>query len=229
MVKLIFVACCFLTLSVFASQEFSVSDGDTIEVKISEKDATRFLVEKGRISRLWGVNTDSGFIIKEDKDQGEIFIAAKNGSPKTTSFFIRDEFGNTYTVIASKFDIPSQTVVLSPTKRATLKFQEMPFVKRIKSLVKVMGSDNTTDQDIAIKKINKEVSLWKETEITLIGVYTQNDLEGDKYILKNTTKNQMVLSENEFLNFGNNVIAVAITKPTLVQDEASFVFVIRKK
>ena len=112
-------------------------------VKISSRELTRITVEgAGRLAKVWG---SAGVLeIQPDKDKGEIFIRPSATAPNSLSFFVRDDQGATYTVVASQHDIPSETILLKPAaprKRVGRgdRYRTTPFVERVKRLMKGMA------------------------------------------------------------------------------------------
>lgn len=211
----------------FGTQSFKVEDGTTIKVKISPQYLTRIMIKKGRISNVWGM--DSSITIKPDKKNGEIFIKPKGPSRKPFSFFVKDNLNNTYTLQASIEDHADQTIELAPKYNTSLpedsKFKSIPFVKRVKDIVRLMATNSTSD-NCSIENVDKEVDLWEEVSFTHKKRYLSGKLTGNIFSLKNTDEKDLTLSENEFLNLKNNVKAVAIEKHTLKKGEHTNVYIV---
>jgi conjugal transfer pilus assembly protein TraK len=213
-----------------AKQEFKVKDGDTIAVKISSYELTRIAIHgKGRLEKVWGAV--GGLEIKPDKENGEIFVQPKEGSPASISFFVRDDLGATYTLIAQQQDIPSETILLKQvsTQKSKLKNGEhkiTPFVESIKHLIKGMALESGLDDSYIINDLDVEVPLWKETKITLNQSYSSDALLGEIYTVENISDADMILHEREFLNFRSNVQAVALENQALKKGGSTLLYIV---
>lgn len=214
-----------------AAQEFRVKDGDTITVKISSRELTRITVDgEGRLDKVWG---SAGILeIQPDKERGEIFVRPSPAAPTALSFFVRDDLGATYTLVAQQHDIPSETIILKPAApRKTVgrgsEYRSTPFVERVKRLMKGMALGDTID-GYSFDDAEKKVPLWAETNIVLRRVYTGYDLLGEIYTIQNTSDKEMVFHEREFLDFGDYVQAVALERLELAKGETTFLYVVRK-
>lgn len=214
------------------AQRYAVRDGDTIQVKISANELTRFVIEGGgRLSKIWGV--EGAFEVKPDKENGEVSIVPVPGGPSAVSFFLRDDLGNVYTVVAQQYDIPSQTIVLKPRLSAKSIAAQggdglatEPYLKNIKELMRALAL-NTALQGYDHEDVNQDIRLWKEARITYTHRLIGLKYIGDAYLLTNVSKEEMRLDESEFLSLGERVKAVAIDRKTLLPNETTTVYVIR--
>ena len=214
-----------------AAQVFRVKDGDTVAVKISSRELTRITVEgAGRLDKVWG---SAGVLeIQPDKEKGEIFIRPAPTAPNALSFFVRDDQGATYTVVASQYDIPSETILLKPAaprKRLgrSYQYRSTPFVEQVKHLMKGMALGESID-GYRFEDAEKKVPLWAETDIVLRRVYTGDDLLGEIYTVANVSQEAMSFHEREFLEFGDRVQAVALERLSLPEGQSTFLYVVRK-
>lgn len=217
-------------------QKFVVTDGDVIKVKFSAREITRIAVKGGRIEKLWG--SAGIFETQTDKKEGDLFLRATAAAANAVSFFVRDSFGSTYTIIAEQEDIPSQTIILAPTNRSSKvereRFKNRPLIISIKELVKIMvqdGKKSGGDQNrYEVSEVNnEEIKLWKEAKLVHLKTYRMEKLLGEVFELKNTSKEEMQLTESEFLNFRPNILAVAIEMLGLKQNEVTKIYIIRNR
>lgn len=215
----------------FAAQEFRVKDGDTIRVKISSKELTRITIfGEGRLDKAWGVK---GMLnVQTDKKKGEAYIRPTNVAPNILSFFVRDDLGATYTIIAQQYDIPSETIILKPSAlRKSVgrgsEYRATPFVDRVKRLMKGMALGESVD-GYSFDDFNKDVPLWSETNIVLRRTYSGHELLGEVYTIQNVSDKSVVFHEREFMDFGGNVQAVALEQLELTKGETTFLYVVRK-
>lgn len=211
----------------FGTQNFKVEDGSTIKVDISPQYLTRIMIKNGRISNVWGM--DNSVTIKPDRKNGEIFIKPKSLIRKPFSFFVKDSLNNTYTLQASVSDHADQTIELVPKYNTSIsedsKFKSVPFVKRVKDIIRLMATNSTSD-NCSVENIDKEVDLWEEVSFTHKKRYLSGKLTGNIFLLKNSTEKDLTLNENEFLNLKSNVKAVAIENHTLKKGEQTNVYIV---
>ena len=222
-------ALCVFSLSshfAIASQTIDVVNNGTYKVKVSLTELTRITVENGRVRKAWAMNT--AWETKADKDTGELYIRPREGSTKPFSFFVQDSAGGTYTLIATPYDIPSETVILksADVKKADIGDKsDQPYVEQIKSLVRDMSLGDK--ESSLVEYIGQIVNLWQETELWLVRRYTSTNFVGEEYAITNRTKKNLTFSEQEFGNFGDKVRGVALEKFTLTPNESMRVFVVR--
>lgn len=208
-----------------------VEDGDTFRIKLSTRDLNRISVKGGRISKIWARD---GFLVIQ-KAQGEALILPASTSPAVFSFFVRDEYGSTYTLVAERFDIPAQSIVLDPAKKFPDKQVSGVFDKansdpiRIKSnkLIKAMALDNDL-KGYSKALYNAVVPLWKETRITLVRAYEGRDFRGDVYLIENISDDSLTFNETEFQDFGDHVFGVALGKLDVAPKETTTLFIVRR-
>lgn len=210
-----------------AAQHLQVDDGRSYSIKVSANELTRISVERGRLEKAWALNTN--WDVKPDKDAGEIYIRPKDGQKKAFSFFVRDNYGNTYTLVAMPYDIPSETIVLEPTRRVSKvkssELQNQSYVQQIKGLIKDMA--NGVEDNYLVTVRGDAIPLWKETKITLSRQYEVNDLIGEIYRIENASGKPLVLDEQEFVGFGDRVKAVSLEANVLQANEATRLYVVR--
>ena len=109
-----------LATEVPAVQLIEVVSGQTATVKVSAKELTRIAMADGaRIERVWGM--DEHMQVQPDADAGQVFLRPALGSAKAFSFFVRDDAGETYTLLALPVDMPSDTVLLRSGSRTATK------------------------------------------------------------------------------------------------------------
>lgn len=227
---IVFVLMVFWSSYSFSSQKFSVADGDVIKVKLSSRDLTRITVEGGKIEKLWG---PSGILeTQSDKKEGEIFLKPGLNAGNALSFFVRDNFGSTYTIIGEQFDIPSQTIALSPLRKLSKtskdKLKSHSIVKEIKSIIKAM-SQGDIEGNYESVIVNKEISLWKEVKVNHIKDLLGEKIIGEVYQLQNISLVEMKFTEEEFLNFRPDILAVSIDRLMVPKNELTQFYIIRRR
>lgn len=215
------------SFSAMAVQRINVKDGDSIKVKISSSDVTRItIVGSGRIDKVWGV---SGLIdVKPDKEKGEIYIRPL--VPDHISFFVQDDLGSVYTLVAEQYEIPAETIYLKPQKKIRVsnirssRESSLPYVAKVKNMLKAMALGIDKYDPI---ELDEKVPLWKESKIRLIREYSSPELIGNTYTLVNRSKEDMILDEREFFNFGDNVRAVSLSHLVVKPKHQVLLYVVR--
>jgi len=208
-----------------------VNDGDVVQVTISRRELTRIAVEgNGRLERIWGAA--GNLEIEPDEDRGEIFIRPITREPYPFSFFVRDDNGATYTILATPRDVPSQTVILSPVNTreqriARQQWQNKPYVDQIKGLVRAMALDEPLS-GFRVQDSDSIAPLWRETVIRRNKVYTGYYLVGERYTVRNTSNEELIFNEREFVNVGEGVVSVAIEHLELPPGRTTTLYIVRE-
>ena len=213
-----------------AIQSFTVRDGQTITAVISSRELTRVSVAGAeRLEKVWA--PAGNLQVQPDAAQGDIFIRPAPGAPASMSFFVRDTAGGTYTIIAQQRDVPSETILLTPQRRAprprTKHPRQHPFtsVDEIKRLMLAMALNQETT-GFTTERHETPVPLWKETRIRLTNTYTGFHFTGRVYQIRNVSAQPLTLHEQEFIRLVPNVRAVALRGFTLPSGEATFLYVV---
>lgn len=223
-----------ITSPVLALQKIAVEDGQTVPITISADEPNRLAIKDGRISQAWGA--EAHLTVLKDSKSGELFFTPVANAGDQFSFFIKDSNGGTYTIAVTQKKIPSETIILETTfinktvvSESEKARKDMPYVVRIKQLIGAMASRESDSLYQVSDNLDQSIPLWYEVTIALISQYTAKGLKGDIYELKNITEDEMVLAEHEFLNFGKNVLAVAIDHMTLLPKQATKVYIVREE
>ena len=213
-----------------AIQSFTVRDGQTITAVISSRELTRVSVAGAeRLEKVWA--PAGNLQVQPDAAQGDIFIRPAPGAPASMSFFVRDTAGGTYTIIAQQRDVPSETILLKPQRRAprptTTRPRQHPFasVDEIKRLMLAMALNQETT-GFTTERHETPVPLWKETRIRLTNTYTGFHFTGRVYRIRNVSAHPLTLHEQEFIRLVPNIRALALRGFTLPSGEATFLYVV---
>ncbi len=213
-----------------ALQSFTVRDGHTITAVISSRELTRVSVAGAeRLEKVWA---PAGHLqVQPDAAQGDIFIRPAPGAPASMSFFVRDTAGGTYTIIAQQRDVPSETILLTPQRRAprpaTTRLRQHSFasVEEIKRLMLAMALNRETT-GFTTERHETPVPLWKETRIRLTNTYIGFHFTGRVYRIRNISAQPLTLHEQEFIRLVPNIRALALRGFTLPSGEATFLYVV---
>lgn len=214
-----------------SSQMYTVRDGDTIKINIASDQLNRLAFEGStQISKYWGA---PGLIESDpDKENGELFFKPAKAAGKTFSFFLRDSHGATYTVIATQNEIPVQTILLRPknvtaSRADRARFKSNSHEKNISELIRAMDQGGDLP-GYEVYTVDREVKVWKETDIKLVKQYEGFALIGDVYLVRNRTGESMTFAESEFSGFGDRVRATSIRSATIEPGEMTLVYVVRE-
>ncbi|MFP5305630.1 MAG: type-F conjugative transfer system secretin TraK, partial [Gammaproteobacteria bacterium] len=155
--------------------EVAVSDGGTAKITVSAHELTRLTMSDGsHVAKVWAV--EGAMHAQPDSDAGEVYIRPLGKSPgQMFSFFVRDEFGSTYTLAARVADVPSQTIRLTPAARAVPMAgggggsSADAHLQRIKTLIRGMASrPRTVPPGYTVEKVGQKLRGWKDTEVRLV-------------------------------------------------------------
>jgi len=220
------------SFNLFAVQRIQVKDGDQVKVVISRQDVSRLAVEgKGRLKKVW---SPQGYLdLSADKAQGEAFFKAAQGAPQSFSFFARDDFGNTFTVVATQESVPSQTILLVPQNQQKASLQKgiqksLPYKKLVNALFKAMYFEKKIMGYTILEK-NEQVPVWAETNIRLLKTYGNHKFLGEIYEIENVSENKIEFHESEFFDFGDQVIAAGLEQLSIAANQKTKLYVVRRK
>lgn len=220
-----------LSLEAHALQLIEVTDGETVTVKVSAKELTRIAMADGeRIARIWGL--EDRMQVEPDRDGGQAFLRPLSGlSSQAFSFFVRDEQGETFTLLAVPVDMPADTVLLrskasKATARASAPETEIPYIYSIKALIRTLAQGGVPEGYQAAA-LARDIPLWKEAKVVEIARYT-GDFTAEVYRLTNVSGKAMRLDEREFGALAADIQAVAIERQVLAPTESTRVYLVRK-
>lgn len=215
------------------AETIKVKDGKTTKVKISATELNRIKVKGGRIDN---VRAPSGLMILEtDAERGEVFL--RPTTTRSFSVFISADNDETYTLLMTPAAVPALNLVLNPASGATplpLVDEDVvsPYVKRIKSLMRVMQKDSNRYHKVAL---DNAVIFDNELQLGLVKEKqwpsAPGRLLGEAWTLINNSQIPVQLREREFIQRykdDGQVIALAIEKHILQPTESTRVFIISR-
>lgn len=221
-----------LTSVCLAVQTFDVKDGDSIKVILSKKELSHLKIAgEGRIDKIWGKKKYLDLEI--DTIHGEAYLKAFPSAPSVFSFFVKDDFGNVYSLTAVQNNVPSQTIILDPMNSGAKKpivhrkEKSQPMKVRVNKLFKGMFKNEPLIGYVKEEK-DEPVQLWEETSIRFIKSYQSHEYHGEVYEIKNITKKPIEFHESEFFDFGKGVIAAGVEHLVLKPGKHTRAFVVRR-
>ena len=219
-----------ISLGCFAVQRIQVKDGDQVKVVISRSDVSRLAIEgEGRLKKVW---SPQGYLdLQPDKAQGEAFFKAAKGAPQSFSFFARDDFGNTFTIVATQSKVPSQTIMLVQKNRQKVAVTDEPrkalaYKKSVNTLFKAMYLEKELP-GYTTADVDETVVVWAETTIRLIKTYSNHRFQGEIYEITNVSKEKLEFHESEFFDFGERVLATGLERLSIQANQKTQLYVVR--
>lgn len=220
--------CCVNTT--YAVQNIKMKDGSTASVIFSEKEMTRISAKGGIPLTIWTI--DNLMDSQVDDVTGDYFITPINPNKKTFSFFVQDENGSTMTIIANLQDVPSETIIFEGARNRN-NYDEMSLNNNsdgrksvIRNMMRAMA--NNDERAYLVTDLKSKVPLWREVDLISLKAYETSKYIGTVYILKNISRETMVLSEEEFMDFGSSVVAVSLSQNQVSPQDTTYLYVIRR-
>jgi conjugal transfer pilus assembly protein TraK len=211
-----------------ALQIVDARDGETVLAKISQKEVTRIAFEKSRVRRVTG--NAGEFVLEKDEEKGQIFIrptSAESGKP--INIFVMSDRG-TVGLLLQPVDMPSDTIMIregrDPVTSGSRIERSGRHVRTVKNLLLAMATDTLPD-DMEVRELAQELTLWPGVRLVLQRAYRGAGIIGEKYLLANTTMNEVSLTEGDLYKPG--VIAVSLERTSLGGGESTNLFVIRER
>lgn len=216
-----------------AAADIPVFDGAAVEVTVSAQELTRLTMTDGsHVAKVWAV--EGAMQAQPDADTGQVYLRPLGKSPgQVFSFFVRDEYGATYTLAARVADVPSQTIRLKPAVRsapATVASGTVAdeHVQRTKTLIRGMASQpRAVPPEYTVETVKQPVPLWEEIEVWLIQRWNGTPLKGEIWVLRNVTNSELRLDETRFATVYPDLRAIAIESLVLAPGASTEVYVAR--
>jgi hypothetical protein len=220
------------------AEDVPVRDGGSAQITVSARELTRIGMADG--SKLGRVLAPDGVLDVHPgtdaagKDTGDAFLRPIDPTPgKAFSFFVRDDRGATYTLVATTADVPSHTVLLHPVDPGPVlhgkpsEDKAEPYLRRIKALVRAMaGTDK--EGNYSHQSIGQVVPVWQQTEAVLDSRWAAgSDLKAEAWTFRNATHDELRLTEGQFTGLYPDIRAVAVERQVLKAGEATRVFIVR--
>lgn len=226
----IFLLAILWTSNAVAGQLLEVRDGAVVSVRISGNEPNRLVVRDGRVHKVWGA--DGKVVLKPDADSGQIYLQPTDAwRNRPFSLFVRDEAGGVYTLVLTPTDMPAETVTLVRPERmrgvdrrkAAAWETEKPYESALLEIIKHMALNSLPD-GYSQTEVNREIKLWQEAKLVLLGRYTGAKLEGEIYELTNVDNKKIRLDEREFYRTG--VLAISIDRHELAPGEHTRIYLV---
>lgn len=224
-----------------AYQLLQIREDKPVIAKISMKDPSRIAIKDGKIVKIR--MKESELTVEPDEDLGEITVLPKSSS-ESIQLFVVDQNSKTYSLLLQQADIPAENIVLETVasrenlaealrlqRTEPVPAKNYAYEKRITAILEMMAGKPKTTTGIEVKKITpEEIKLWTGTRFFKVGHYQgqtgiYRGVEGDKYRLFNTSKEKLIINEQEF--FIDGVSAVSVENLELEPDMSTYIYVIK--
>jgi len=225
LISLLFSAVCHA----MPTQKIDVGKNDALTATISKDHFSKISVGFGY--KLTSVHAQSGYLLVTDNpEQGSALIKPKSIAPATFNVLLGDDHGNMYTISVSTQDVKAQHIIIVPEQRqnavqGSRKVKDSAYRNSTNALFKAMYT-NTAQQQLHVREHNEVVPLWVETTITLKASYEDRGKIGRVYEIKNVSSEDMRFHEQEFLHFGQDVIAVGLESNAIAPNQVTTLYTV---
>lgn len=212
-----------------ALQIVEVADNETVPIQISSRELTRIgLADGGRLVKVWG--SPEAMQVEADPEAGQVFLRLPPGEAhRPFSFFVRDNAGATYTLLAAPVDRPAETVLIRPKGRRERAQAEgersLPYSERIQRLVRDLVRA-TVPPGYELEHHDTPVPFGPHVRLRLRTRY-RGDLTAEVYVLENVSKTELTLDERAIGALARDIQAVAILEHRLAPGTATTLYLVR--
>lgn len=211
-------------------QVLIVGANQTAHATVSLKELSRIVIDGERIASV--DHREGAVDVQRDRTLGEIRILPPTNDKSPINLFLTSESKRTYSLLLTVSDIPSQTVLVrdaSPKKVAAVTtkiLRSSEHDKNIRNLIIAMNK-NIAPSDMEVKSVNAEYQLWTEAKFVLRTLYLGREYVGNHFVVTNTSKSMMQISEQEFYKPG--VHAISVVQHALPPLASTSVFIVRDR
>lgn len=224
-----------LAMPAHAAQNVELIDGEVAHIQISRTEMTRLVMEGGQ---LRGLDVPKGDLsAKADSDAGDITLSPNVMRP-IQGFVISATTGKKYAVIMRPTDIGIETVVLhersarrpamggsgEDLQTVHVSSKASSYDAQISQIMITMAN-GTAQRGYQIQAQDADVPFLPGTRVTLTRIYASRTVNGAVYVVRNTGKDRIFLTEPQF--YGPGVMAVGMDRAELGPGEETRVYVIR--
>ena len=211
----------------YAKTVYEAQNGDSINATISANDLTRIEIAGQKIIK----NFSSANISKRiTKPQGQIYLVPNINT--TFNLYIVSDTGNTYNLhLTPSKKVTGDSIIIKPannTKSAHTKSANISvssYIRNINYLLQIMYLNKDEDERYDVSDINQAITTFNGLDSVLLKKYTDDNLIGYVILLKNTSKNKMLLTESAF--YAPHTLAIAIDNPNLLSNDFTRVFIVK--
>lgn len=212
------------------SNSISVSKDNPVVIEFAKGKIHRI---DGRIGADWTMDTDEASL-KAMQEIGKAIITPVTDKPFTLlltrddkrTFRIKLEPSKTgaeqHIIVATNEDLIPVIVPIDPEIAKTFAKAESRD-KLIMAFLKVMAG-NESRSGFNKTATAQKITLWQETDITKIQVWSGRSLQGETWLVRNATEQTLTLDERNFYTDG--VAAISINQAVLMPGQETRVYIV---
>lgn len=225
MFKRVLFLCLFCAMNVAAEQRVPVTDGTEVTITVSANTLNRLAVENDRITTVKGITGQ--FQLDKDIELGQVFIQPiATDKEELIHLFLLTEKGHTYPLSLSLQEGPAESILLMPIEQKPTQWeQSSSYETLIRAVIQAMHNQTALEGFIVENtKTRLSVPNLKHATVTQVQTYKGKQLAAFVLEVSNTSKAEMVLSEQLFYRKG--IRAVSVVNPILSPGSKTHVFVV---
>ena len=215
-----------LSFCASAKSIYEANNGDTISATISAKDLTRIEIEGQKIIKDFSTANLSK---KITKPLGQVYLIPNTNA--TFNLYLVSDTGNTYNLkLTPSKNVTGDSIIIKPIDapqkiHTQLTTAPSTYVKGINYLMEIMYLSREEDNQYEVSTPNQVITTYDGLDSVLYKSYRSANLLGYVLLLKNTSKDKILLTESEF--YSPHTLAVSIENPTVKTNEFTRVFIVK--
>lgn len=220
LVSMIFLA----SSTVHGLQIRTVQDNARVVAEISEESINRISVEDDRIAQVFGLSEDLN--VETDEEGGQIFLRTQQSKAIDLHLITEKQLTLDLHLLPKK--IPGETLIIktrSAVEPSAITAKTTSYVEQITALMLAMAGHRNLE-GYALKKVNKEILLWKKIKLQQNEEYSGSQFVGEIYVLRNKTPDSIFLTKSQF-TWKKGIAAVSIQKDVLAPNAQTTIYLIR--
>ncbi|MFA6038145.1 MAG: type-F conjugative transfer system secretin TraK [Legionellales bacterium] len=215
-----------LSSSLFASQDFVVEDGQTIDARISSENLNRIHLLEDRIESIKAL--DGQFQYQHDPKLGELYLKPSTAyKDKPINLYLTSENGFSYALtLRSGSDKPQTILLKNPNTKHSDVLEQMNEQDEIQALLNQMylgkGNNEFTRQVIDVDKL----TIRDEVAVTHQANFWGHDYYGEVLLISNDSEESVTLHESDIVDSG--AIAVVILAHELEPEQFTLAYRVKR-
>ena len=219
---------CLISLGVSAKEVYIADNGDTISATISNKNLTRIEIEGQKIIKDY---YSAAVTKKITKPLGQVYLVPNQEA--SFNLYIVSDNGNTYNLhLTPSKKAVGDSILIKPAPSKTkssvssLSFSNQTYVRNINYLMQLMYLNTDADGNYNVTPENQAFATYDGLDSVLYKSYTNDVLIGQVLLVKNVSKDKLLLTEGQF--FSDHTLAIAIENPELKVNDFTRIFIIKE-
>ena len=208
------ICLCLITAALIeqtaGAQVLRMAPEESMPVRVSGHDLTRIAISGGRIAKVWG--QAARVEVKADSEEGQVFIQPTSSAEEEFALYLRDDIGDTYTLLITPDQGAAETIFIQRQMEAEKKIPlppDTPYVRRIKYWMRLLSvgsrpAEASVDDSRHSRDWRSDVIMSRVLQATADGWH------GERYVLRNNSASALSLTEEDFADFEDRVLAVQI-------------------